>query len=122
VGMTEAGRETPDTTSKCIKHSFAGNGRAMIVGDTEGLVKSLRRAAARYWACIWSGPWARVSCSTKDIWRSTGTPCRLTSARSSTLIQPLRGNQRDDDYILRPIVARLIQLWRRLKCPTRHGL
>ena len=45
------------------KHRFAGNSRAMIIGETDGLVKVDRREASRRHAqvgcsvCTWSGPW-----------------------------------------------------------------
>ncbi len=39
VGMTEAEAREAGHDVEVHKHSFAGNGRAMIVGDTEGLVK-----------------------------------------------------------------------------------
>ena len=39
VGMTEAEARDAGHDVEVHKHSFAGNGRAMIVGDTEGLVK-----------------------------------------------------------------------------------
>ena len=58
VGMTEAEARDAGHDVEVHKHSFAGNGRAMIVGDTEGLVKVVAARGGPILGLHLVGPWA----------------------------------------------------------------
>jgi dihydrolipoamide dehydrogenase len=58
VGMTEAEARAAGHDVEVHKHSFAGNGRAMIVGDTEGLVKVVAARGGPILGLHLVGPWA----------------------------------------------------------------
>jgi dihydrolipoamide dehydrogenase len=58
VGMTEAEARDAGHDVEVHKHSFAGNGRAMIVGDTEGLVKVVAARGGPVLGLHLVGPWA----------------------------------------------------------------
>ena len=68
-GMTEAQAREAGHDVVVHKHAFAGNGRAMILGETDGLVKIVAAAATgRSWASTWSGR-GPASCCTRATWR-----------------------------------------------------
>ena len=68
-GLTEAEAREAGYDVVVHKHSFAGNGRAMILGETDGLVKVVAAArTARSWASTWSGR-GPASCCTRATWR-----------------------------------------------------
>ena len=56
--MTEAEARDAGHDVEVHKHSFAGNGRAMIVGDTEGLVKIVAARGGPVLGLHLVGPWA----------------------------------------------------------------
>ena len=59
--LAAAKREVVEETGHDVevhKHSFAGNGRAMIVGDTEGLVKVVAAKDGPILGLHLVGPWA----------------------------------------------------------------
>ncbi len=56
--MTEAEARDAGHDVEVHKHSFAGNGRAMIVGDTEGLVKVVAARGGPLLGLHLVGPWA----------------------------------------------------------------
>jgi dihydrolipoamide dehydrogenase len=58
VGMTEAEARAAGHDVEVHKHSFAGNGRAMIVGETEGLVKVVAARGGPILGVHLVGPWA----------------------------------------------------------------
>ena len=58
VGMTEAEARDAGHDVEVHKHSFAGNGRAMIVGDTDGLVKIVAAKGGPLLGLHLVGPWA----------------------------------------------------------------
>src|SRR4029079_1760567 len=58
VGMTEAEARDAGHDVAVHKHSIAGNGRAMIVGDTEGLVKVVAARGGPLLGLPLVGPWA----------------------------------------------------------------
>ena len=58
-GMTEAyAREVYGDDVEVHKHSMAGNGRAMILGETDGLVKVVARKGGPVLGFHMVGPWA----------------------------------------------------------------
>lgn len=48
-GMTEAAAKEAGYDVIVSKHQFAGNGRAMIMGETDGMVKLIAEKAAHFW-------------------------------------------------------------------------
>ncbi len=78
-GLTEAQAKAAGRNVVVHKHSFAGNGRAMILGETDGLVEIVAEKDGRFSASTSSdrGP---ANCCTRDTWRSTGRRCPATSA------------------------------------------
>jgi dihydrolipoamide dehydrogenase len=58
AGMTEAEARTAGHDVEVHKHSFAGNGRAMILGDTDGLVKVVAARGGPILGFHLAGPWA----------------------------------------------------------------
>ena len=56
--MTEAEARDAGHDVEVHKHSFAGNGRAMILGDTEGLVKVVAEKDGPILGLPLVGPWA----------------------------------------------------------------
>jgi dihydrolipoamide dehydrogenase len=58
VGQTEAAARAAGADLKVVKHPFAGNGRAMIIGDTEGMVKVISRKDGPLLGVHVVGPWA----------------------------------------------------------------
>ena len=57
-GMTEAAAREAGIAIEVHKHSFAGNGRAMILGETEGLVKVVAAKDGPILGVHLAGPWA----------------------------------------------------------------
>jgi dihydrolipoamide dehydrogenase len=66
------------------KHRFMGNGRAIILGETEGLVKIIAEKRADGTSSVRGSP----SSSVRAISRSTGKPPSTRSPRSSNPIPP----------------------------------
>ena len=58
AGMTEAQAREAGHDVEVHKHSFAGNGRAMILGDTDGLVKVVAARGGPILGFHLAGPWA----------------------------------------------------------------
>ena len=58
AGMTEAQARDAGYDIEVHKHSFAGNGRAMILGDTDGLVKVVAAKDGPILGFHLAGPWA----------------------------------------------------------------
>ena len=58
AGMTEAEARDAGHDVEVHKHSFAGNGRAMILGDTDGLVKVVAARGGPILGFHLAGPWA----------------------------------------------------------------
>jgi dihydrolipoamide dehydrogenase len=58
AGLTEAEARAAGHEIEVHKHSFAGNGRAMIIGDTDGLVKVVARKGGEILGVHLVGPWA----------------------------------------------------------------
>ena len=58
AGMTEAEARDAGHDVEVHKHSFAGNGRAMILGETEGLVKVVAAKDGPILGFHLAGPWA----------------------------------------------------------------
>jgi dihydrolipoyl dehydrogenase len=58
AGMTEAEARAAGHDVEVHKHSFAGNGRAMILGDTDGLVKVVAARGGPILGFHLAGPWA----------------------------------------------------------------
>ena len=58
AGMTEAQAREAGYDIEVHKHSFAGNGRAMILGDTDGLVKVVAAKDGPILGFHLAGPWA----------------------------------------------------------------
>jgi dihydrolipoamide dehydrogenase len=57
-GLTEAQAKEAGHDVVVHKHSFAGNGRAMILGETEGLVKVVAAKDGPILGFHLAGPWA----------------------------------------------------------------
>jgi dihydrolipoamide dehydrogenase len=57
-GMTEAEARDAGYDVEVHKHAMAGNGRAMILGDTEGLVKVVAQRGGPILGFHMAGPWA----------------------------------------------------------------
>jgi dihydrolipoamide dehydrogenase len=57
AGMTETEARAAGHDIEVHKHSFAGNGRAMIVGDTDGLVKIVAARGGPILGVHLAGPW-----------------------------------------------------------------
>ena len=57
-GMTEAYAKEAGYDVEVHKHSFAGNGRAMILGETDGLVKIVAQKGGPILGFHMVGPWA----------------------------------------------------------------
>ena len=58
VGLTEAAARDAGYDVVVHKHSFAGNGRAMILGETDGLVKIIAQKDGPVIGFHMVGPWA----------------------------------------------------------------
>jgi dihydrolipoamide dehydrogenase len=58
AGLTEAEAKAAGHDVVVRKHKFAGNGRAMIIGDTEGMVKVVAEAGGPVLGVHIAGPWA----------------------------------------------------------------
>lgn len=58
AGLTEAEAKAAGHDVVVHKHKFAGNGRAMIIGDTEGMVKVVAQAGGPILGVHIVGPWA----------------------------------------------------------------
>ena len=58
AGLTEAEARAAGFDVVVHKHSFAGNGRAMIIGETDGLVKVVARRDGPILGVHLVGPWA----------------------------------------------------------------
>ena len=58
AGLTEAEAKAAGHDVVVHKHKFAGNGRAMIIGDTEGMVKVVAQAGGPVLGVHIAGPWA----------------------------------------------------------------
>jgi dihydrolipoamide dehydrogenase len=58
AGLTEAEARAAGFDVEVHKHSFAGNGRAMIVGETDGLVKVVAQRGGTLLGVHLVGPWA----------------------------------------------------------------
>jgi dihydrolipoamide dehydrogenase len=77
------------------KHRWGGNSRALILGETDGLVKVIAEknadgTAGPSSACTWSGPWVTEQLS-GATWPSTGRP---PSTRSPSSSSPTRRSRR----------------------------
>jgi dihydrolipoamide dehydrogenase len=57
AGMTEAEARAAGHDIEVHKHTFAGNGRAMILGDTDGLVKVVAARGGPILGVHLAGPW-----------------------------------------------------------------
>ncbi len=71
------------------KHRYIGNGRALILGETDGMVKIIAEKTPTATpvgssACTWSAP-GSPSSSARATWPSTGRP---PSTRCAQFIQP----------------------------------
>lgn len=58
AGLTEAEARAAGFEVEVHKHSFAGNGRAMIIGETDGMVKVVAERGGRILGVHLVGPWA----------------------------------------------------------------
>jgi dihydrolipoamide dehydrogenase len=58
AGMTEAEARESGRDVEVHKHAFAGNGRAMIIGDTDGMVKVVAEKGGPILGVHLVGPWA----------------------------------------------------------------
>ncbi len=58
AGYTEAGAKAAGYDVVVRKHKFAGNGRAMIIGDTDGMVKVVAQRDGPILGVHIVGPWA----------------------------------------------------------------
>lgn len=58
AGYTEAGAKAAGYDVVVHKHKFAGNGRAMIIGDTDGMVKVVAQRDGPILGVHIVGPWA----------------------------------------------------------------
>jgi len=58
VGLSEADARSAGYDVEVHKHSFAGNGRAMIIGDTDGMVKVVAQRDGPILGFHLVGPWA----------------------------------------------------------------
>jgi dihydrolipoamide dehydrogenase len=58
AGLTEAEARAAGHDVEVHKHSFAGNGRAMIIGDTDGMVKVVAARGGPILGFHLVGPWA----------------------------------------------------------------
>ena len=58
VGLTEAAAKAAGHDIQVQRHKFAGNGRAMILGETEGLVKVVAERGGPILGVHLIGPWA----------------------------------------------------------------
>jgi dihydrolipoamide dehydrogenase len=92
AGYSEEAAKEAGTTSSWPSTASGGNGRAMIVGEPDGMVKIIaektrRLRPVRSSACTWSarGP---PSCSARPTSRSTGRPPSTRSPTSSSPTRP----------------------------------
>ncbi len=58
AGLTEAEAKEAGYDVEVHKHAFAGNGRAMIIGDTDGMVKVVAQRGGPILGFHLVGPWA----------------------------------------------------------------
>ena len=58
AGLTEAEARAAGHDVEVHKHAFAGNGRAMIIGDTDGIVKVVAQRGGPILGVHLVGPWA----------------------------------------------------------------
>jgi len=58
AGMTEAEARASGQDIEIHKHKFSGNGRAMIIGDTDGMVKVIAAKDGPILGVHYVGPWA----------------------------------------------------------------
>ena len=106
-GLTEAQARAAGHDVVVHKHSFAGNGRAMILGETDGLVKIVA-AEGRADPGLPPGRAVGQRAAARGLPRGElgGAAVRRRQA-DPRAPEPVRGHRRNHDHVLRPIAARL---------------
>ena len=107
--MTEAEAREAGHDVEVHKHSLAGNGRAMILGETDGLVKIVAAKDGPILGFHMVGPWASELLHEGYLavnWEALPERRRPPDPRPP---EPLRGDRRNHDHLLRPFPARLRQ-------------
>ena len=84
AGSPRSRRASAGTTSWSPTHRFAGDARAMILGETEGLVKLVTDADGLLLGVHIAGPWATELLGEGYLSRSTGRRTPPTSPRWCT--------------------------------------
>ena len=82
-GLTEAAAREAGYDVEVHKHAMVGNGRAMILGETDGLVKVVAQRGGRILGFHMVGPWASELMH-EGYLAVNWDACRTTSAGSST--------------------------------------
>ena len=106
-GMTEAYAKEAGHDVEVHKHSFAGNGRAMILGETDGLVKIVAQKDGPILGFHLVGPWASELLHEGYLavnWEALPAEVGHAHPRAP---EPVRGHRRNHDHFLRPFPARL---------------
>ena len=106
-GMTEAEAREAGHDVVVHKHSFAGNGRAMILGETDGLVKIVAQKDGPILGFHMVGPWASELLHEGYLavnWEALPADVGRADPRPP---EPVRGHRRNHDHFLRPFPARL---------------
>ena len=107
AGMTEVEAREAGYDVEVHKHSFAGNGRAMILGETDGLVKVVAARGGPILGFHLAGPWASELLHEGYLavnWEALPVRCGCADPCAP---EPVRSNRRNHDSVLRPFVARL---------------
>ena len=107
AGLTEAEARAAGHDIEVHKHKFAGNGRAMIIGDTDGMVKVVARKDGPILGFHLVGPWASELLAEGYLAVNWQALPEEVGALHPPAPQPLRGDRRDDADLHRPIPARL---------------
>ena len=105
--MTEVEAREAGHDVEVHKHAMAGNGRAMILGETDGLVKIVAAKGGPILGFHMVGPWASELLHEGYLavnWEALPRQGRPPDPRPP---EPLRGDRRNHDHLLRPFPARL---------------
>jgi hypothetical protein len=94
AGLTEAEARAAGHDVEVHKHAFAGNGRAMIIGDTDGMVKVVAQRCGPILGVHLVGPWRAGRVTTTLPPSGSGGPAPPPAARRASNQQKKRPDQR----------------------------
>ena len=107
AGLTEADAKAAGYEIDVHKHSMAGNGRAMILGDTDGLVKIVAAKDGPDPGLPHGGAMGQRAHARGLPGGELGGAAGRGRPPHPRPPEPLRGHRRNHDHLLRPFPARL---------------